>query len=464
MVVNACFRITYIVISALILLVGCSELDATGPDDSLNGKETDGIAYYVAPGGNDSNPGTLALPWETIDHAAQTLVAGDTVFIREGTYFEYVHPANSGNTSSGSIVYMAYPGEVPVIDGSGVTIPGNWNGLLSIAGKSYIVVDGLHIENAGTMNNHSGIRVDTSSDIVIRNCRTYDTMSSGIGVWESDEIVIDGNEVILASNGGTQECLTVATTNNFTICNNIVRDGGTDPAGGEGIDAKRGSNYGEIYGNVVYNVEAVGIYVDAMAYDTGNIDVYCNEVYNTNASAFAISAEEGGLLHDVYFYNNIGYDCYFTGLTISDWGGSSTHPMNNITVINNTFYGNGTGNGFGPGIQLHNFDADNVTIRNNITSQNGYTQIYLQEYGTGLVVDYNLFYGDGTACGSNYIEANPEFVNPTGGNFHLQSDSPAIDEGSASLAPSFDFDGNIRPIGLGYEMGADEYDDGTGIN
>ena len=51
-----------------------------------------GGVYYVAPTGDDANPGTLDYPWQTIQHAADILVAGDTVYIRAGTYSEQVIP------------------------------------------------------------------------------------------------------------------------------------------------------------------------------------------------------------------------------------------------------------------------------------------------------------------------------------------------------------------------------------
>ena len=41
--------------------------------------------YYVTPDGDDANPGTESQPWRTIQKAADTLVAGDTVYIRAGT-------------------------------------------------------------------------------------------------------------------------------------------------------------------------------------------------------------------------------------------------------------------------------------------------------------------------------------------------------------------------------------------
>ena len=73
--------------------------------------------YYVDcnhPSANDQNPGTLNLPWLTIQHAAETLIAGDTVLIREGVYNEIVYTTQDGNISDGYIVFSAYQNEIPV--------------------------------------------------------------------------------------------------------------------------------------------------------------------------------------------------------------------------------------------------------------------------------------------------------------------------------------------------------------
>ncbi len=56
--------------------------------------------YYVAPTGNDANPGTQSQPWRTIQKAANTLTAGEKVYIRVGTYHEQVIPQNSGSFAS----------------------------------------------------------------------------------------------------------------------------------------------------------------------------------------------------------------------------------------------------------------------------------------------------------------------------------------------------------------------------
>jgi len=78
--------------------------------------------YYVAPNGSDAGPGSLAAPWRTIQKAANTVVAGDTVLVRSGTYAERVVLVASG-TPGAEITFAAYPGEAPVIDGATVTMP-----------------------------------------------------------------------------------------------------------------------------------------------------------------------------------------------------------------------------------------------------------------------------------------------------------------------------------------------------
>src|SRR5689334_9873609 len=56
---------------------------------------TQAATYYVSTTGSDNNNGTsLSTPWRTINKAAQTMVAGDTVYIRGGTYRESVSPAH----------------------------------------------------------------------------------------------------------------------------------------------------------------------------------------------------------------------------------------------------------------------------------------------------------------------------------------------------------------------------------
>jgi hypothetical protein len=53
---------------------------------ALSVGEAAAAEYWVAPTGNDSNPGNMAQPFATLQKGHDTAVAGDTVWIRGGTY------------------------------------------------------------------------------------------------------------------------------------------------------------------------------------------------------------------------------------------------------------------------------------------------------------------------------------------------------------------------------------------
>ncbi|MDG2173078.1 MAG: DUF1565 domain-containing protein [Flavobacteriaceae bacterium] len=65
--------------------------------------------YYVAPsasGGSNSNNGSISSPWETITYALTQLSAGDTLYLREGTYRETITITQDG--SSGNVITYGY--------------------------------------------------------------------------------------------------------------------------------------------------------------------------------------------------------------------------------------------------------------------------------------------------------------------------------------------------------------------
>ena len=108
--------------------------------------------YYVATTGSDSAAGTMAAPWATLQKAASTAVAGDTVWIRGGTYMITTPNSSAAGisfsksgTSSASINYFAYQGEHPKFDFTNLQISTTGYTMGFTVSGSYLHFKGLEI-------------------------------------------------------------------------------------------------------------------------------------------------------------------------------------------------------------------------------------------------------------------------------------------------------------------------------
>lgn len=413
--------------------------------------------YYVSPLGSDRNEGNhIDKPWKTIEKAANTLQAGDTVFIREGVYHEIVLPKHSGTVDK-RITYTAYPNETAVIDGSryATTYLSYYDrGVIDIKSKKYIDIIGLHIINSGgagitSRYGASHIRVINN---FIKNCK-----APGIAMGYSRENYPLATHIFVAGNyvencaQQSREAISLRSVDTFEIKENTVVN---TPK--EGIDAKSGSSNGRIYGNKVSNAGAVGIYIDAGYPDDlyrslNNIMVYNNELKNCRTS-IAVASENRNLGEKIYIYNNLIYDVEpqrGDGIVLANYGESGS--LKNIQIVNNTIVGKGH-----RGIYINNLNVDRVVIRNNICSQNKQFQIDIKSNQVkGVDLENNLIDGKTIDKGLNPVIGNPKFLQ--GDNFRLQSSSPAIDKGSPKYAPSTDYDNQPRPKGKGIDIGAFEF-------
>lgn len=405
--------------------------------------------YFVSPNGNDSNPGTINQPWRTIQKAANTLIAGQTVKILPGTYFEKFAPAHSGN-ANGYITYTADPGTV-ILDGTGVSLSAGYlgDGLVQILGKSYIKVENLTLRNASInclnisansadvkasyieitgLNiqncNLKGINARYSDHIILKdNLINHVNYASGIGIWYSTNVIIDHNTITNAHyfhecQGAYDEVLTISGVNHFEVKNNTLDT--TEPyppgfcSGAEklGIDIKESSQNGQVYQNTVRNMNAAGIYVDGWTAGTNgepslnHINIYQNRVIDSGG--ITVSCEQAaGVVEYINIYNNLVINAAFVGIHVS--GSQGNGLRRNIIIENNTVYGasplNADG-GAGIYVTTSNLGSNNadvpVIIRNNISmfyilaTGGGYTgQIRAgnSTIASKVLADHNLVYG-----------------------------------------------------------------------
>lgn len=132
-------------------------------------------AFYVAPFGNDNNPGTFALPFYSLAKAVQVAAApGSTIYFRGGTYnYNTTATLSQSGTATNRINILAYPGEKPVLDYS--TQPyASANRAINLTGN-YWYIKGLEICYAGD----NGIKLEGSYNI-IEMCVFHHNGDSGI--------------------------------------------------------------------------------------------------------------------------------------------------------------------------------------------------------------------------------------------------------------------------------------------
>jgi len=140
--------------------------------------------YYVSPTGNDAGAGSMGAPFATIARAQSVAAPGDTVYLRGGRYaytagttacasqtavISAIELSKSGAPGS-PIEYLAYPGEKPVFDFSGIKDSCRVKGFL-VSG-SWLRLGGLEVTGAPQNNNLNheswGVWVSGSNNVFER--------------------------------------------------------------------------------------------------------------------------------------------------------------------------------------------------------------------------------------------------------------------------------------------------------
>jgi len=154
--------------------------------------------YYVAPGGSNSNPGTSASPFQTLQRGVDVSGPGDTIIVKDGTYASGTS-INKAGTSAAWITIRAENKWKAVLNCNL-----NCHSLFSLGSASaYWVIQGFDMSNgrsAGVFSNSGGgknIRVVGNHIHHIGN--VTDTSSIGImGVYTDTAAsgwTIDGNVI-----------------------------------------------------------------------------------------------------------------------------------------------------------------------------------------------------------------------------------------------------------------------------
>jgi hypothetical protein len=396
--------------------------------------------------GRDSNDGrSEATAWKTITKAANTLTAGQTVYIKGGTYYERIIPKNSG-TEGSYITYAANPGDTVIIDDQGNTP--EWEGTVDCNKKAYLNFYGLKVINSGF---YAFFIWQGSHHFTIEDCATDNSIASGIYIYGyggdfCHDYVIRNNTVTYANQGtnadygygryfSSQEAISAHRTYSFIIEDNEVSHGNKEP-----IDAKGGSYDGVIKNNYIHDFPdktpdrlaagedlypgAMGIYIDGGSH----IEISNNRIERT-AGGIHLAHEGGGDITDIYIHHNTVFGGAVKGpdasehapniIAFIEYGGSG--KKSNITIEHNSgisttpFISNATGS-----------NIINLKIKNNIFygMPTNAAVVFNKGIPTDMEMTNNLIYNDNgrsSTYGSNRINADPQFVDAANGDLHIMS-------------------------------------------
>ena len=251
-----------------------------------------GATFYVSTTGNDANPGTMAVPWRTISHAATVATAGGTVYVMGGVYNEIVNFPNSGTLGS-PITFQSYPGQTAIIDGTGLAVSGT-KGLITISGvRSYITVSGFEIRNlssasgvpCGVWVTGSGTGVQIQNNLIHNIITTKGTGNAcGLFAYGTSQtpisgLIVNGNELYDLQTGESESMTLNGNVTNFQVTNNLIHDNtniGIDIIGYEGTGPAGydEASYGIVSGNTVYNISGIANAGEDAEYDADGL--YCD--------------------------------------------------------------------------------------------------------------------------------------------------------------------------------------------
>jgi hypothetical protein len=452
--------------------------------------------FYVNashPQASDSNPGTQALPWLTIQHAADVAQPGDTILVEPGNYGRTA--IEHGGASGAYITFK------------GTTVPDmslvDWNAAFDPAQP--VQTPGNPALNAVT----KGFDLDPPypSETPVGYVRI-----------ENFEITAIYQEGLASGRGGVR----LANTDQVQIVGNFLHDLNPDPDGYDyvGVRGDSHENLGVVIkDNTLYRVQGTGISIvgqdwlvegNHLAHGLdANTDTGAHVGGDSDAMRFFGSghAIRDNWMHDyldeeqygdphidcfqtfsVYPDSQFAHDILIEGNTCDNFGqmlmiedsseeNGTGNAVHHITFRNNIFLGARAyaiqGGGADYFTFANNLVADSnygafglssnpyLTVANNIFYNNGSgSQINDNASKVGSVWDYNLHYPDFSWPPKqpefdqhSLFGVEPRFRSPAAGDYHLRLDSPAIDRGMALTGFNYDKAFTVRPQVLAWDIG-----------
>jgi hypothetical protein len=428
-----------------------------------------GKIYFVKTSGNDTTgDGSWSKPWQTIPNAVHNISSGDTIYVCDGV-------AQTVEDTDNAAVNLNTEGTA-TMPNAVVTYPG-----------AHVVV-GTATVNLGFRNWWDGHNTTTDYWVISK----FDTTAMTIPIDGGNGFRIIGNRVT-APNGNQPEGAIEGGGNNLFVLGNEVTNTGfygctklyhpiyissARASSGPRLPTESNREIAWNYLHDNFSYDGINIYSEdsSTAFMTGH-KVHDNYIINQTGRGMLIGYYMTG---ENWIYNNVidhgglgpdptdGSGDRATAAGVHIDAGQDSKPATTIHFWNNTIYGcgwSGASYGTDGAVLLENLSWYTLDFKNNIIVSTGEPFVSNASEIPANAAFNNLWFGAGAAPSwdTAAINADPKFVNASGGDFHLQSGSPAIDKGLSSVLPtvSVDFDNIPRPQGAGIDLGAFEFVSGS---
>jgi len=426
--------------------------------------------FYVDqnnPGANDENPGSIAQPWKTITKANNTVVAGDTVYIKAGKYNDAtINPVRSGSSDTMRITYRNFENDVVTIANAATYDVG-----LRLDTKSFITVQGINFTG---QKRFLYIRYNSHRNI-IAYCNFDDAklVNGAVATWAGSVIsgssqhnwihhcrfskygYYDADDHGCVLDIGNEEDSADATRYNL-IENNVFFHGGHHVVGIYGkynvirknifhnepwsmgtVESDRGA---VLYGNRNLSFSGYSENGGRNLFEGNRVGYSSDPSDNNGASGMALNSSEN-IVRNNTFFNNIS-----AGLSMSVTSSYLQSVVRN-KVYSNTFFNNGhnpydpidhMSSGIGFGIYSGTLVITDNVFKNNLLYAH---RIPFGEYNIntpdrGGLIEAQVFANnwDGDTQGNpQFVNAGEKFSDPmnyTLPDLRLQASSPCKDKGT----------------------------------
>ena len=416
---------------------------------------------HVAPGG--AGRGTAAAPFGRIQDAIDAAHAGDTIVVEAGTYAEALRTVTAGSAGAPITVRAA---------GQRGTVVVRATGRVLTVSHPYITIERLVLD--GNYGADDVVRISSAgNNFVLRDSEVRRSSKDGIDMAAPSDVLIEGSLIhhtLNAARGrtdahgvvaGAVHRLTISRTEVHTFSGDAVQlDPGRASPGWNDVVVDSCKLWLAPLGAAA-NGFAAGTVTGENAVDTKSGSAFPRAritIRNTEAWGF-----RNGLISNMAAFNlKENIDAVVDGVTVRDSeiafrlrGPSNRRPAGaRVRIQNAVVYRTTTAFRYEDSIQ-------DLRIWN-VTLGAGVGQAMRGANGAGATIDARNFLVLGSklpveaAAPSNLAVRASAFVDASKNDYRLARRSPAIDAGQTIADVTRDRQGNLRPRGRGYDVGAFE--------